>query len=260
MREDLFYGDSSGRIRWNHCRKRVNDMKAAIHQPYFIPYIGYWQLIDSVDLFAIADNYNYIKQGWINRNRILEGDNIRYFNITVDHASQNRYICDHLIKPVDREKKITQLRNFYHHAPYREEGIRLMESMLSFEGNNLADFLYHSIRQVCDYLEIETEIVRTSDYIQDPELKFAHRIYDYCRQMGADTYHNLIGGKSLYTFEEFQDQGLNLAFIEPVPIPYPQSSASFIADLSILDVIMQNSVPEIREMLGSYKLITPTDK
>ncbi len=231
-------------------------MKAAIHQPYFIPYIGYWQLIDSVDIFAAADNYNYIKQGWINRNRILEGDTVRYFNLSVDHASQNRYICDHLLKPIDKEIKLRQLESFYHHAPCRKEGIELMEEMLSFEGNNLADFLYESIRLVCRYLRIGTEIVRTSDYEQDPELKFADRIFDYCRQMGADTYHNLIGGTSLYSFEEFEEQGIKLAFVEPVPMPYPQSSSSFEFGLSIIDVIMQNSVEEIQRLLKSRRLIT----
>lgn len=231
-------------------------MKAAIHQPYFIPYIGYWQLIDSVDIFAIADNYNYIKQGWINRNRVLEGNTVRYFNIAVDHASQNRYICDHLIAPIDKDVKLRQLMSFYAHAPYRKEGIELMDEMLSFEGNNLADFLERSIRLVCDHLQIGTKIVRTSDYEQDPELRFADRIYDYCRQMGADTYHNLIGGTSLYSFEEFAAHGLKLAFVEAVPMSYPQSSETFEFGLSIIDVIMNNSVEKIRQLLDSRRLIT----
>ncbi len=231
-------------------------MKVAIHQPYFIPYIGYWQLIDSVDLFAIADNYNYIWHGWINRNRILDDNTIRYYGITVDHASQNRYICDHLLKPIDKDLKIRQLMGFYRKAPHLEEGLALMDRMLSFEGDNLADFLYESIRMVCEYLHIDTEIVRTSDYDQDPDLRFADRIYDYCRQMGADTYHNLIGGTRLYNFEEFEAQGLKLAFVEPLPMPYPQSSESFEFGLSIIDVIMQNSVEDIQPMLKSYRLIT----
>ncbi|MCR5795974.1 MAG: WbqC family protein [Solobacterium sp.] len=231
-------------------------MKVAINQPYFIPYIAYWQLIDSVDTFAIADNYNYIKQGWINRNRILEGNTVRYFNIKVDHASQNRLILDHRIKPIDKETALRQLKGFYHTAPYCREGLELMDRMLSFEGDNLADFLYQSICLVCDYLQIRTRIIRTSDFEQDPGLRFTDRIYDYCRQMGADTYHNLIGGTKLYSFEEFEAQGLKLAFIETIPVPYHQSSDSFEFGLSILDIIMQNSVEDIRQMLKSYRLIT----
>ncbi len=231
-------------------------MKVAINQPYFIPYIGYWQLIDSVDTFAIADNYNFIKGGWINRNRILEGNTVRYFNISVDHASQNRYICDHKIKPIEKDVKIRQLDNFYSKAPYRKEGVKLMDQILSFEGDDLADFLYQSIQMICDYLKIETKIVRTSDYDQDPTFRFTDRIYDYCRQMGADTYHNLIGGQSIYSYEEFAAHGLKLAFVESIPVPYPQSCEKFEFGLSIIDVIMQNSVEEIQHMLKSYKLIT----
>ncbi len=231
-------------------------MKAAIHQPYFVPYIGYWQLIDSVDIFAIADNYNYIKQGWINRNRILEQNTIRYYNLEVAHVSQNRFICDHQLKPIDKDKKIAQLKGFYGKAPYRNEGIELMDRVLSFEGDNLADFLYNSIQLICDYLKIGTKIVRTSDYPQDPSLKFADRIFDYCHQMGADEYHNLIGGNKLYSFEEFTAQGIKLVFVEAIPMEYPQSSSSFEFGLSIIDVIMNNSQEQITELLKSRRLIT----
>lgn len=231
-------------------------MKAAIHQPYYIPYIGYWQLIKSVDVFAIADNYNYIKNGWVNRNRVLEHDTIHYINIEVAHASQNRFISDHELKPIEKKKKLDQLRCFYSKAPYKKEGLDLMDRILSFEGTNLADFLYNSIRLVCEYLRIGTEIVRTSDFDQDPSLKFADRIYDYCRQMGADEYHNLIGGEKLYSFEEFREHGLKLGFIEPVPYEYPQSKKEFEFGLSIIDVIMNNSPEDIEKILESYHLFT----
>lgn len=231
-------------------------MKVAIHQPYYIPYIGYWQLIKSVDLFAIADNYNYIKGGWINRNRILNNGDVQYFNIEVAHVSQNRYISEHILKPIEKQKKLNQLRGFYRKAPFKNEGLELMEKILSFEGYSLSDFLYRSICIICDYLQINTRIVKTSDYEQDPELKFANRIYDYCRQMGADEYHNLIGGVNLYNFDEFRDHGIKLAFVEALPYEYPQNSKEFIFGLSIIDVIMNNSVEDIQCILDSYKLIT----
>jgi hypothetical protein len=238
-------------------------MIAAINQPYFMPYIGYWQLIASADLFAIADNYNYINKGWINRNRILNGNKIQYYNITIDHASQNRYICDHDIKPIqpsDKEHKLKQLRGAYCHAPYLENGLELMDRVFSFEGLNLADFLFNSIQIVCDYLQIGTKLERTTDYVQDPSLRFADRVYDYCHQMGADTYHNPIGGLKLYSFEEFAEHGIQLAFLKSIPKPYPQSSENFEFGLSIIDVIMNNSFEEIQELLKSYRLITEPEE
>lgn len=231
-------------------------MKVAIHQPYFVPYIGYWQLIKSVDVFAIADNYNYIKGGWINRNRVLDHDTVRYYNIEVAHVSQNKYISEHELKPIDKQKKLDQLRGFYGKAPYRNEGLELMDRILSFEGTNLSDFLYRSICIICDYLHIDTKIVRTSDFEQDPSLKFDGRIYDYLHQLGADEYHNLIGGMELYSFQKFQDQGIKLAFVEAVPHAYQQSSKEFVFGLSIIDIIMNCSVRDIQELLESYKLIT----
>lgn len=231
-------------------------MKIAIHQPYYVPYIGYWQLINSVDTFAIADNYNYIKGGWINRNRILENNTIRYYNIEVDHVSQNKFISDHSLKPINKQVKLDQLRGFYSKAPYKKEGLELMEKILSFDGSNLADFLYRSIQIICDYLGIKTKIIRTSDFEQDLSLKFADRIYDYCKQMGADEYHNLIGGMELYSFEEFKQHGIKLAFVESIPYEYPQNTEEFIFGLSIIDVIMNNSVQDIQSMMNSYRLIT----
>ena len=231
-------------------------MKAAIHQPYYVPYIGYWQLINSVDIFAIADNYNYIKNGWINRNRILDNNTVRYYNIEVDHASQNRFISDHQLKPINKKIKLDQLRGFYSKAPFKKEGLELMDEILSFDGSNLADFLYRSIRIICDYLGIKTKIIRTSDFEQDPALKFTDRIFDYCRQMGADEYHNLIGGMELYSFEEFKAQGIKLVFVEAVPYEYPQNTEEFIFGLSIIDVIMNNSVQDIQKMMDSCRLIT----
>ena len=231
-------------------------MKAAIHQPYFVPYIGYWQLINSVDVFAIADNYNFIKQSWISRNRILDQNTIRYFNLEIAHPSQNRYINDHQIKPIDKEKKLAQLRNFYKNASHRDEGIEILNRIYSFEGDNLADFLYNSIKIICDYLKIGTKIIRTSDYSQNEELRFTDRIFDYCHQWGADEYYNLVGGIKLYSFKEFSDHGIKLSFLEALPKEYPQSSSSFEFGLSIIDIIMNNSQEQIAEIMKSYRLIT----
>ena len=209
-----------------------------------------------MDLFAIADNYYYINKGWINRNRILDHEEIRYLNIEINKASQNKLISEHELKPIDKRKKMNQLLFAYRKAPYSKEGLELMDEIFSFEETNLADFLYRSIRLICEYLRIDTPIVRTSEYEQDPSLRFADRIYDYCKQMGAEEYHNLIGGTSLYSFEEFRDHGIKLAFVEPIPYEYPQSSKEFNFGLSIIDVIMNNSVDDIQKILESYRLLT----
>lgn len=231
-------------------------MKAGIHQAYYLPYIGYWQLIKSVDLFAVADNYNFIRHGWVNRNRILCNNTIQYCNIEVANISQNRFISEHSLLPINKKKKLKQFSINYVKAPYLQEGLSIMDDILSFEGDNLGDFLYRSICIICDYLRIDTKIVKSSDYEQDPSLKFADRVYDYCRQMGADEYHNLIGGMELYSFDEFKEHGIDLSFVQPVPYEYPQNSKEFVFGLSIMDIIMNNSVDDIQKILDSYNLIS----
>ncbi|MGI6117405.1 MAG: WbqC family protein [Bilifractor sp.] len=235
-------------------------MKVAIHQPYFMPYIAYWSLISSVDVFATADNYNYIKGGWINRNRILVNGDAHYFNIEVHHASQNKMINELELADIDVPLKLRQLEVAYGRAPHFREGMELMEKVFDTEEKNLANFLFLSIGLVCDYLEIDTKLIRTSDIEQDPSLKRADRIYDYCRKLGADTYYNAIGGTELYSFDEFAARGMKLGFIQEIPVECHQTlggkTGEFIPHLSIIDVIMFNSREECRKMVQSYRVIT----
>lgn len=234
-------------------------MIAGIHQPYFFPYLGYWQLIKAVDLFAIADNYNFIKGGWIHRNRVLCQGHVHYFNLCINHLSQNRLICDHEIRPFDVDEKLVFLRSCYHSAANLSQGLDVIREALTCDSLNLADVLFHSITVICAYLGIHTKIMRTSDYVQDSALCREDRIFDYCRQWGADTYYNAIVGKELYSQKQFAEHDLKLAFVECIPKPYPQESKEFIPYLSIVDIILNCSRDEACDMLADYKLITECD-
>lgn len=226
------------------------------NQPYFIPYIGYWQLINAVDVFLISDDYNYIDKGWVNRNRILENGKDQYFNIELDHASSNKKINQLYVSNLFRaDKKLLQLRTVYRKAPYFEEGYELMRKILECADKNLADFLEHSIRCVCEYLEIRTKLVRTSSIPHNDELKKEFRIFDQCRFVGADVYINAIGGQKLYSYEQFKEHGIKLGFIKTGDIQYKQYGADFVPSLSIIDVIMFNSKEEIQQMLNKYTIL-----
>lgn len=225
-------------------------------QPYFMPYIGYWQLINAVDVFVIGDDYNYIKKGWINRNRILQNKEIQYFGVEVYHPSSFIYINEHVLsESFDPNKKIYQLKVAYEKAPYFDDGIELMRRILYCKEKNLADFLEHSIRCVCSYLGITTKIIRSSSIPGNSEYRREYRIYDQCKYMGADTYINAIGGRELYSYEQFHNQGIKLGFIQTGDVQYKQFNNEFIPYLSILDVIMFNSKEEIREMLAQHTIL-----
>lgn len=226
------------------------------NQPYFIPYIGYWQLINAVDCFILGDDYNYIERGWINRNRILQNGKPTFFNIEIDHASSNKPINALYLSPIfNAEKKLLQLRTVYRKAPYFEDGFSLMQKILQYEERNVAAFLTHSIHCICDYLEINTEIITSSSIPNNSELKKEYRIYDFCTHLGADTVVNAIGGRELYTYEQFAERGIKLGFIQSGEIQYSQFSSDFIPNLSIIDVIMFNPKDKIKKMLKNYTIL-----
>lgn len=233
-------------------------MIVAGNQPYFIPYIGYWQLLNAADCYTICDDYNYIKNGWINRNRVLTNKKEwKYFNIEISHASSNKLIneLDVALNPKAINQKLKFLEVSYARAPFYSEGSRLMNSILNCGLENLADFLEFSIRSICDYLNIQTKIIRTSSIPGNSDKKAEYRIFDICEYVGADTVFNAINGYKLYDFAEFEKRGLRLAFLKRNDIRYKQFTDDFIPDLSILDAIMFNSVPEIQRLLGQYTLI-----
>ena len=230
-------------------------MIIAANQPYFLPYISYWQLINAADVFFIGDNYAYIRRGWINRNRILFRGAPELFGIEVLHASSFSLISELNIAKINKRKKMNKLYEAYHKAPYYETGARLMEKILDSPEENLSEFLISSIKTICDYLEIKTPIRKMSELVGNDSFKREERIYDMCHSLGADTYVNPIGGKELYDGGEFEKQGIKLRFINTDEIVYKQFGDSFVEKLSIIDVIMFNSREEIRDMLDKYTLI-----
>ena len=221
-----------------------------------MPYISYWQLINAADVFYIGDNYNYIKRGWINRNRILYRNAPEFFGISVSKASSFNLISELHIAETDKYHKMNMLYEAYHKAPYYEIGIQLVEEILDNENDILSEFLISSIKTICRYLDINTPLHKTSELEGNDAFKREGRIYDMCHRLGADMYINPIGGKALYDVEEFARQGISLRFISTGDIAYRQFGDTFVDKLSILDVIMFNSKDEIKQMLGQYELVT----
>lgn len=232
-------------------------MTLAANQPYFLPYLPYWQLIRCADLFLLADDYAYIRSGWVNRNRILVSGKPQYLRLEVCSNPESRLIRDRLLMahPDKLRKKLRTLQMAYHKAPCFEEGYALAERILRYPERNLALFLEHSIREVCAYLDIRTPIGRTSDLPGNDRFKREERVYDQCRRVGADTYVNAIGGQDLYHFDEFAARGIRLRFIKSGLPPYPQGKGPFVERLSILDAIMYTPREQLTGMLDDYTFI-----
>ncbi len=233
-------------------------MKLGIMQPYFMPYIGYWQLMNLVDKYVIYDDVNFIKGGWINRNRILVNGEPKYFNVPMLGASPNLRInevrVDHNEAIIRKNLRI--LEAAYKKAPYYDIVYPMLENILWCGEDNIAKYIEHSFRVLCEYLDIETELVVSSDLDKDNTLKRQDKVIAICRLLGATEYYNAIGGQELYSFEAFRKNGVQLHFVKTKNIVYSQFENEFQPSLSMIDVMMFNSKNRIKEYLEAYTLLT----
>ena len=229
-------------------------MKLGIMQPYFMPYIGYWQLMAAVDTYVVYDDVNYIKGGWVSRNNILLNGQKHMFTITLNGASPNKLFNEITIK--DDFKKFSRLiESAYKKAPYYNEVSALLERIYSFEDRSLGAFMMNSFQVVLDYLEIDTKLILSSSIEKDNSLKAKDKVKHICHLLGADTYYNAIGGQELYDKADFKADGIDLHFVKTDLTAYPQFKNEFVSGLSIIDVLMFNSKTEVQNMLKQYTTI-----
>lgn len=225
------------------------------NQPYFLPYLGYFQLINAVDVFLIADDFQYIRHGWINRNRILRDGKIVYLKLPLIHPSQNKPINAHKIcgspQALDRVVEAA-----YRHAPCFKDVFPIFREITSYTDDDLAGFLVHSIKLICRYLEIDTQIILNSSRKIETSLKKQERIVEMNLQMGATKYINAIGGREIYSKERFLQSGIKLEFLQSGLPPYKQMrTQEFVPALSILDIMMNVKQEYVKRMLADYQLV-----
>ena len=232
-------------------------MKVAIMQPYFFPYIGYWQLINAVDKFVIYDDVNYIKGGWINRNRIIINGRVQFLSMRLKGASPNKLINEVCVSYDNLwlDKTIKTIEMSYHKAPYFKESFGVITEALNNGEGNLGEYLTYIIRILCDYLDIQTKIVLSSGLDKDNLLKGQDKVIDICKMMKADCYINSIGGIGLYDKDAFENEGIHLKFLNSENIEYQQFSDEYEHNLSIIDVLMFNGKEKTENFLNEYALV-----
>lgn len=221
-------------------------MKIAVMQPYFLPYIGYFQLMSAVDRFVLFDNVQYVRQGWINRNRILQHNQPGV--ITLPLAKDSRFLAindRHLSDNFIRENLLNQFIDAYRNAPYFHSIFPVVEEIINCSHENLSAYICHSLMILRQMLSLECEIMLSSDVAIDHKLRAQDKILSICSTLGAHTYINLPSGRELYDSESFQRQDINLQFIQPEYVCYRQFGAEFVPWLSIIDVLMFNSKNEV---------------
>lgn len=232
--------------------------KIAIMQPYFLPYIGYWQLINSVDEFVIYDNIEYTKQGWFNRNRILQNGQDKLFTIPLRKDSDylpvsERYLSDNSEFEIARLLRVIQAN--YKKAPYYSETYPVIEACFLYSSKNLFKYIFHSIKTIYGYLDIHSKLIVSSTVPIDHSLKASNKVLAVCKALSATEYINAIGGTELYDKDEFRQQGIELKFIRSKEVSYNQFGGSFVPGLSIIDAMMFNGKAAVKQMLNEYELI-----
>jgi hypothetical protein len=232
-------------------------MRLAIMQPYFFPYIGYFQLIAAVDMFIVYDNIKYTKKGWISRNRMLQNGKDAMFSLSLKSDSDSLDVCEReLAADFNRDKLLNQFNGAYRRAPYFAQTFPLVEQIVRHEDTNLFRFLHHSIVRTCEHLGIATEIRISSGIVIDHDLKNQDKVLALCAAVGATTYVNAIGGMELYSKETFREKGIELKFIKSKPFEYAQFGDAFVPWLSIIDVMMFNPLDTIQTCISTnYELI-----
>lgn len=232
-------------------------MKLAIMQPYLFAYIGYFQLLKSVDQFVIYDDVKWISGGWINRNRILLNNKDVMVTLSVKKRSSYDNINQFEISEnkKNRERFLNKIRSAYVKSPYFSGIFPFVEKIVLNKETNLTKYIKYSIEQINSYLGIETQILVSSQLVKNNILRGQDRIIEICRVLKAKTYINSIGGIKLYDKKTFQQNGLGLNFLKAREIRYLQFGNVFIPNLSIIDILMFNSKKEFVKMLRDYDLL-----
>lgn len=235
-------------------------MKIVLMQPYFFPYVGYFTLLKHSELFVVFDTAQYIRRGWIHRNRIIgpKGDPV-YISACVEKSAQKTKIESVQLKETSewKEKLMKSLEVYRKTAPHYEEVRKLVLDCISYPSECLVDFNIYSLEKVCEYLGFEPHIKRLSE--MDIPFKDIRNPDDWGLQLskfyGADTYINAPGGQQLYSKEKYEQSGVKLVFYQSRMQPYDQRQETFHCGLSILDILMFNSKEEVNEMIDDYVIL-----
>ncbi len=228
----------------------------AIMQPYFLPYIGYFQLINAVDNFVIYDNIKYSTKYFVNKNSFLQNHKPCIFSIALKKDSDYLHINERYISQnFNKEKLLDSIHFAYKKAPYHDDLMTLLESIIIYPKDNLFDFIYHSIMKICIYLGIDTNIFISSTLPINHDLKSQDKVIAICKAMHAKKYINSIGGAVLYSENDFINQNIELNFLQVnQTMKYKQFDNTFIPNLSIIDVIAFNNKNEITNLLLQYQI------
>lgn len=233
---------------------RPSSPVVAVMQPYFFPYLGYYQLARAASHFVFLDDVGFIKQGYINRNSILLNGQAHRFSLPVQGISSFRHINEHHYTG-DWVPFLALLAQAYRKAPHYRTGMALVEAVARHPDENVARKNARSVVQVFEHLGLPLRHSSASNTpVQGDELRGQARVLSLCAQHQAGTYLNAPGGRELYGHAAFADQGIALRFLRTLPHGYPQLAPGWTPNLSMIDLLMHCAPAQIVALLGCCEL------
>jgi hypothetical protein len=227
--------------------------KVVIMQPYFFPYLGYFHLLDSCDIFVFLDNVNYINRGWVNRNQFIFSGSPNMFTIPLNGASQNKLINEIEIADGRWTKLfLKSLEMSYKKTKCYSELIDSLKETLGDGTGKISDLNIRTTTWCANQLGMSKEFkVSSLDFSEVPGVG-QDRIISICQKEGATGYNNAIGGVELYNKQAFSDFGIELSFVRSALNDYQQTCSEFFPGMSILDILMNNDDQERQNLLKQY--------
>lgn len=230
-------------------------MNLVIMQPYLFPYLGYVQLMQVADTFVIYDDAQFMKGGWINRNRIVGQNGPQFITLNLEGASANKAINEVRVGK-NAGKLCKTIEQTYAQAAFKHEAMAYVTASLMVAEQNLARLAGNALIDLASRLNLPTKFVWSSELGRDTSLSAQEAVLDICGQMGASHYINAEGGKDLYSAADFHSAGLKLSFLHHEPVPYPQvkTAGVFEPRLSVVDTIMNVGFEGLRDKLSEFRL------
>lgn len=225
-------------------------MIAAIHQPQYLPWCGYFDKIDKADVFCFLDNVQYKKNEWQNRNRIKTAQGWQWLTVPV------RYKFPQKINEVSinsnvhwRHKHLQALISNYTRSPYFNEYIDYFREFYSVEWESFVELNIALINGLCNLLgiEVKTRIASELSLREDP----TDRLIDICTALGADTYLSGADGAKYMEMDKFENMGVKVIFQNFVSPHYRQQFGDFELNLSVVDLLFNCGNESLKYIRGS---------
>lgn len=223
----------------------------AIMQPTYLPWIGYFELMDRSDVFVLLDDVQFVRKSWQQRNRIKDANGVLLLTVPVlSKEKRFQLICDVEIDAQQKwaDKHLKSLRIAYAKAPFLRDYLPALEEIYKQTWTKLRELNFALIKFIKEAMEIQTPIALSSSMEYRSEKN--ERIVDICKHMGANVLYDTRGAEDVIDVDMIQSEGIRVVFQEYGHPVYRQAHGEFVAYLSAIDLLF-NEGPASKAIMRS---------